>query len=152
MSIWVDADACPSVIKEILLRSAQRTKIMLYFVANQYIAVPNVDNIKSIRVAQGFDVADDEIVKRCEKGDLIITSDIPLASEAIEKGATVLTSRGEVLDADNVKARLNMRDFLETLRSSGIQSGGPAKMSQTERQLFANKLDQYLSRWSQAQK
>ncbi|NQZ33005.1 MAG: YaiI/YqxD family protein [Oceanospirillaceae bacterium] len=152
MAIWVDADACPAVTKEILLRAAQRTKISLSFVANQYIQVPNAANIKSIRVASGFDVADDEIVKRCVVGDLVITSDIPLADEVIDKGAQVLTSRGEVLDAQNIKSRLNMRDFLETLRSSGIQSGGPAKMSQADRQAFANKLDQYLSRWSQAKK
>ncbi|NRA18980.1 MAG: YaiI/YqxD family protein [Oceanospirillaceae bacterium] len=152
MAIWVDADACPAVIKEILLRAAQRTKISLNFVANQYIQVPNAINIKSIRVASGFDVADDEIVKRCSAGDLVITSDIPLADELIDKGAQVLTSRGEVLDEQNIKARLNMRDFLETLRGSGIQSGGPAKMSPSDRQLFANKLDQYLSKWSQGKK
>jgi uncharacterized protein YaiI (UPF0178 family) len=148
MAIWVDADACPSVIKDILLRCAARTKIALYFVANQYITVPKVDNVKSIRVSAGFDVADDEIVKRCSSGDLVITSDIPLASEVIEKQAQVLTSRGELLDAENIKARLNMRDFLETLRSSGIQSGGPAKLSQSDRQAFANKLDQYVNLWS----
>ena len=148
MAIWVDADACPKVVKEILLRAAQRTKIQLYFVANQYIQIPNVDNVKAIQVPSGFDVADDEIVRRCSANDLVITSDIPLAAEVIEKGACVLTSRGEVLDEDNIKSRLNMRDFLETLRSSGIQSGGPDKMNQNDRQLFANKLDQYLSRWS----
>ncbi|EPJ47064.1 MAG: hypothetical protein OFPI_32720 [Osedax symbiont Rs2] len=150
MTIWVDADACPSVVKEILIRSAQRSKISLCFVANQYINVPKVDNIKSLRVAAGFDVADDEIVRRCVEKDLVITSDIPLAAEVIEKGALVLSSRGEVLDSDNIKARLNMRDFLETLRSSGIQSGGPAKMSQQDRQQFANKLDKYLSDWAKA--
>jgi uncharacterized protein YaiI (UPF0178 family) len=148
MSIWVDADACPKVVKEILLRAAQRTKVQLYFVANQYIPVPNVENVNAIQVASGFDVADDEIVRRCEARDLVITSDIPLAAEVIEKGANVLTSRGEVLDEDNIKSRLNMRDFLETLRSSGIQSGGPDKMNQNDRLLFANKLDQYLSKWS----
>ncbi|MFT5707777.1 MAG: hypothetical protein ACI9ES_002077, partial [Oceanospirillaceae bacterium] len=137
----------PSVTKEILLRCAQRTKISLCFVANQYIQVPNVDNVKSIRVGAGFDVADDEIVKRCAAGDLVVTGDIPLALEVIEKGALVITSRGEELDDDNIKSRLNMRDFLETLRSSGIQSGGPAKMTQNDRQAFANKLDKYVSRY-----
>ncbi len=151
MAIWVDADACPKVIKEILLRSAQRTKICLYFVANQYIPVPNVDNVKSICVASGFDVAVVVIVKRCSVVDLIITSDLPLAGEVIEKGGRVLTPRGEVLDTENIKSRLNMRDFLETMRSSGIQSGGPDKMNQNDRQLFANQLDQYLVGWMKRQ-
>jgi uncharacterized protein YaiI (UPF0178 family) len=148
MAIWVDADACPKVIKDILLRSAQRTNIALNFVANQHISVPNVANIKSIRVPAGFDVADDEIVRRCEQNDLVITSDLPLASEVIDKGAQVLTPRGEVLDQENIKARLNMRDFLESMRSSGIQSGGPDKMNQNDRQNFANKLDHYIVAWS----
>ncbi|MEM5530714.1 YaiI/YqxD family protein [Gammaproteobacteria bacterium AS21] len=148
MAIWVDADACPKVVKDILLRSAQRTNIALNFVANQHISVPNVTNIKSIRVPAGFDVADDEIVRRCEQNDLVITSDLPLASEVIDKGAQVLTPRGEVLDQENIKARLNMRDFLESMRSSGIQSGGPDKMNQNDRQNFANKLDHYIVAWS----
>lgn len=147
MAIWVDADACPKVVKEILLRAAKRSNIHLYFVANQYIAVPNAHNISSIRVPSGFDVADDEIVKRCAAKDLIVTSDIPLAAEVIEKGAKVLTVRGEVLDDDNIKARLNMRDFLDTLRSSGIQSGGPDKLTASDIQAFANKLDQYVNLW-----
>lgn len=144
MAIWVDADACPKVVKDILLRSAQRTNIALNFVANQHISVPNVTNIKSIRVPAGFDVADDEIVRRCEQNDLVITSDLPLAAEVLDKGVQVLTPRGEVLDQENIKARLNMRDFLESMRSSGIQSGGPDKMNQNDRQNFANKLDHYI--------
>lgn len=151
MTIWVDADACPKVIKDILVRAAIRSGVSLNFVANQFVSVPNLENIKSIRVAAGFDVADDEIVKRCSSGDLVITSDIPLASEVIEKGGCVLTSRGEALDSDNIKGRLNMRDFLEVMRSSGIQSGGPAKFSQSDKQEFANKLDHYLVQFAKRQ-
>lgn len=145
MTIWVDADACPTVLKEILIRAAQRTKLPLCFIANQYIAVPNDANITSVRVSAGFDVADDEIVKRVEVGDLVITNDLPLAAEIIEKDAIACTSRGETLDRENIRARLNMRDFFETLRSSGIQSGGPSKMTQSDRQAFAAMLDKYVS-------
>lgn len=147
MAIWVDADACPKVIKEILIRAAERTKVSLTFIANQHVSVPSVSYISSIRVSSGFDVADDEIVKRCAPGDLVITSDLPLADEVIDKNAQVITSRGETLDKGNIKARLNMRDFLESMRSSGIQSGGPDKMNQTDRQNFANRLDSYLQQW-----
>ena len=146
MKIWVDADACPVVIKEILFRSAERTGVQVTFIANQLISVPPSKNITSVKVGAGFDVADDEIVRRVESGDLVITSDIPLAAEVIEKGGLVLTSRGENYTLDNIKARLNMRDFMETMRGSGLQSGGPPALNHADRQNFANKLDALLYR------
>ncbi|MFN2349063.1 MAG: YaiI/YqxD family protein [Thioalkalivibrio sp.] len=141
MKIWVDADACPVVIKDILFRAAERTAVPLTLVANQPVRVPPSRHIRMIQVSSGFDVADNEIVKRVETGDLVITSDIPLAAEVIEKGAHALSPRGEMHTRDNIGARLNMRDFMETLRASGIQSGGPAALSQKDRQAFANQLD-----------
>ncbi|ANU39165.1 YaiI/YqxD family protein [Vibrio scophthalmi] len=152
MKIWVDADACPVVIKEVLFRAAQRTGVEITFVANQYIRTPAAANITSLQVEAGFDVADNEIVKRTEAGDLIITGDIPLADEVITKGGHALSSRGELFTKDNIKSRLNIRDFMETMRSSGIQSGGPAPMSQADRQQFANQLDKWLVQWQRAQK
>jgi uncharacterized protein len=146
MHIWVDADACPVVIKEILFKAAERTGVLLTLVANQPIRTPPFKNIKSLQVSSGFDVADNEIVKRVSDGDLVITSDIPLAAEVIEKGATALSPRGELLSADNVRARLNMRDFMETLRSSGIHTGGPPTLNQGDRMAFANHLDRILTR------
>lgn len=145
MNIWVDADACPVVIKEILFRAAKRTGIELTLVANQNIPVPPNKNIKMLQVLSGFDVADDEIVKRVNPGDLVITSDIPLADEVIEKGALVLSPRGEQLTSDNIKSRLNMRDFLETMRASGVHGGGPPPLSQSDRQTFANHLDKFIA-------
>ncbi len=145
MKIWVDADACPVVIKEILFKAAQRTGILLTLVANHSIRIPPSRNIKFIQVASGFDVADNEIVKRLECGDLVITGDIPLAAEVIEKGGKALNPRGELYTAENIKALLNMRDFMDTLRSSGIDTGGPAALSQSERQSFANHLDKLLT-------
>ncbi len=146
MKIWVDADACPVVIKEILFRAAQRTGIQLTLVANQQVRIPPSRNISFIQVSQGFDVADDEIVKRSETGDLVITADIPLAAEAIEKGAIALNPRGELYTTENIKDRLQMRDFMDTLRSSGIQTGGPPPLDQGDRQAFANQLDRWLAR------
>ena len=148
MKIWVDADACPVVIKEILFRAAQRTGIQLTLVANQPVRIPPSRNISFVQVSRGFDVADDEIVKRSEIGDLVITADIPLAAEAIEKGAIALNPRGELYTAENIKDRLNMRDFMDTLRSSGIQTGGPPPLDQGDRQAFANQLDRWLARVS----
>lgn len=148
MEIWVDADACPVVIKEILFRAAERTGVPVTLVANQALRVPNSQYIKMLQVPSGFDVADNEIVKRVSAGDLVITSDIPLAAEVIEKGAMALSSRGELFSKDNIKARLNMRDFLDTLRSSGIESGGPPALSQSDRQAFANHLDRLLAKRS----
>lgn len=144
MKIWIDADACPVAIRETIIRAAQRTETFATFVANQYINLPRSKFVSMMQVAQGFDVADNEIVKRISSNDLVITQDIPLASEVIEKGATALSPRGELFTADNIKPRLSMRDFMETLRSSGIQTGGPAPLSQSDKQAFANRLDQWL--------
>lgn len=146
MKIWVDADACPVVIKDILFRAAQRTGVLLTLVANQAVRVPATAHIKMIQVASGFDVADNEIVKRVGAGDLVITSDIPLAAEVIEKGGYALSPRGELYSTDNIRARLNMRDFMDTLRSSGVDTGGPPALNQGDRQAFANQLDRFLTR------
>jgi uncharacterized protein YaiI (UPF0178 family) len=148
MKIWVDADACPVVIKEILFRVANRTKIEVTLVANQYIRTPPSLYIKFIQVAAGFDVADNEIVARIESGDIVITGDIPLASEVIDKGAVAINPRGELYSKENIKARLNMRDFMETLRSSGVNTGGPPPLNQTDRQNFANQLDRLLAKYA----
>ena len=145
MDIWVDADACPVVIKEILFRAAERTEVPVTLVANQPMRVPGSRFITALQVSSGFDVADDEIVKRTAAGDLVITSDIPLAAEVIDKGATVLSPRGELYTRENIKGRLNMRDFLDTMRSSGMDTGGPPALSQTDRQQFANHLDRILA-------
>ena len=144
MEIWIDADACPVVIKEVLFKAAKRTQVMITLVANQYIRTPPSRYIHFIQVAAGFDVADNEIVKRLNPGDLVITSDIPLAAEVIEKGANALNPRGELYTTENIKAILNMRDFMDTLRSSGIDTGGASTLSQSERQCFANQLDKWL--------
>lgn len=146
MQIWVDADACPVSIKEVLYRAAERTGTQLTLVANHALRVPPSRLIKAMQVAGGFDVADDEIAKRVQPGDLVITSDIPLAAEVIEKGAGALSPRGELFTKNNVKARLNIRDFMDTMRASGIQSGGPPPLSQADRKAFADHLDRYLAR------
>lgn len=146
MKIWVDADACPKVIRETLFRAAERTGVECVFVANHRVPVPTRVNIKSIQVESGFDVADNEIVRLVEKGDLIITSDIPLADEVITKGALALSPRGELYTKETIKARLNIRDFMDTMRSSGIQTGGPSALSQTDRREFANHLDRVLAK------
>ena len=145
MHIWVDADACPKVIKEILFRAATRTKISLTLVANQTLHVPPSPFIRSVQVPDGFDVADNEIVKRLSAGDLVITSDLPLAAEVIEKGGHVLSHRGEWFSAANIRPLLNMRDFMDNLRASGVQTGGPPPMSHSERQAFAAHLDRFLA-------
>lgn len=145
VKIWVDADACPVAIKEILFRAARRTGIPLTLVANQPVRVPPSPVIKMLQVAPGFDVADNEIVRRVEAGDLVVTSDIPLAAEAIEKGATALSPRGELHTRDNIRARLNMRDFLDTMRASGLDTGGPPPLSQSGRKAFADYLDRWLT-------
>jgi uncharacterized protein YaiI (UPF0178 family) len=149
MKIWVDADACPGVVKEILFRAADRTGVQLTLVANQALHTPSSANINSLQVPRGFDVADDEIVKRLEAGDLVITSDIPLAAEVIEQGGHALSPRGEMHTTENIRARLNMRDFLDTMRSSGVEmGGGPAAFSQRDKQTFANELDRFLTKFS----
>ena len=151
MKIWVDADACPVVIKEILYRAADRTGVQLTLVANQPLTAPSSANIKTLQVPHGFDVADDEIVKRLSTGDLVITSDIPLAAEVIAKGGHALSPRGEMHTSENIGARLNMRDFLDTMRSSGIEmGGGPAAFSQRDKQEFANNLDRFLTKHAQS--
>ncbi|MDH5613359.1 MAG: YaiI/YqxD family protein [Gammaproteobacteria bacterium] len=147
MNIWVDADACPVVIKEILFKAATRTGVMVTLVANQFIKIPPSRHIKFIQVTSGFDVADNEIVKRLVAGDLVITSDIPLAADAIEKGAYALSPRGELHTTDNIRARLNMRDFMESLRSSGVDTGGPSALSQADRKSFADQLDKLLTKY-----
>ncbi|GKW16280.1 DUF188 domain-containing protein [Pectobacterium actinidiae] len=144
MQIWVDADACPNVIKEVLFRAADRTQTQVTLVANQTIKVPPSRFIRTLRVSAGFDVADNEIVHRVEAGDLVITADIPLASEVIEKGGVALNPRGERYTPDTIRERLNMRDFMDTMRASGIQTGGPSALNQRDRQQFANELDKWL--------
>jgi len=147
MKIWVDADACPGVIKDILFRAAERTGIEITLVANHSIPVPRSRQIKFLQVRSGFDVADNEIVKRLDGGDLVITSDIPLAADVIDKGGCALSPRGELYTANNIKARLNIRDFMDTLRASGIDTGGPPALSQGDRKAFADHLDKFLTRY-----
>lgn len=146
MKIWVDADACPAVIKDILYRAAERTGLQLTLVANQRIQIPKSRHIRAIQVLPGFDVADNEIVKRLSAGDLVITADIPLAAEVIEKGGRALSPRGELYTANNIRARLNMRDFMESLRSSGVDTGGPSALNHSDRKSFADHLDKLLLR------
>jgi uncharacterized protein len=145
MNIWVDADGCPGAIKEILFRAAERTGVQTTLVANHPVRVPPFRAVRFVQVTSGFDVADNEIVRRVEPGDLVVTADIPLASEVIDKGAVALSPRGELWTTENIRARLNMRDFLDTLRGSGIDTGGPPAMSQADRQAFANALDRILA-------
>ena len=145
-TIWVDADACPVVIKDILFRAAVRTNTQMTLVANQAIRVPPSAYISFLRVNQGFDEADNEIVKRMQAGDLVITGDIPLAADVIEKGGTALNPRGELYTKENIKDRLNMRDFMETMRSSGLEvGGGPPPLNNANKQAFANQLDKLLA-------
>lgn len=146
MTIWVDADACPTVVRDILFRAAERTGIPLILVANQPVRTPGSRHIRSIQVPAGADAADNEIVLRMEANDLVITSDIPLADEVITKGGLALSPRGELFTKENIRSRLNMRDFLETMRASGIQSGGPPALNQQDRQQFANQLDRWLAK------
>ncbi len=146
MKIWVDADACPVVIKDILFRAAARTEVPMTLVANHYMQIPGSRHIDFLKVASGFDVADNEIVKRLQPGDLVITSDIPLAAEVIENGAVALNPRGELYSTENIRSLLNMRDFMDTMRSSGVNTGGPPALSQSDRQAFANNLDKILTR------
>jgi len=145
MQIWVDADACPNVIKEILFRAAERTETQLTLVANQAIRTPPSRYITAVVVSSGFDVADNEIVLRAQAGDLVITADIPLAAEVVEKGALALNPRGELYTLENIRARLNIRDFMDTMRSSGIELSTTSAMNQADRQKFANNLDRLLA-------
>ncbi|MEY4922932.1 MAG: YaiI/YqxD family protein [Yersinia sp. (in: enterobacteria)] len=150
MQIWVDADACPNVIKEVLFRAADRTGIMVTLVANQPLKTPPSTFIRTLQVVSGFDVADNEIVQRVEKNDLVVTADIPLAAEVIEKGGIALNPRGERYTPNTIRERLNMRDFMDTMRASGIQTGGPNTLNQRDRQQFANELDKWLQQASRA--
>ncbi len=146
MKIWVDADACPVVIKEILFKAAERTGVQLTLVANRPVRIPSLACINFVQVASGLDVADNEIVKRLAVGDLVITADIPLAANVIEKGGSALNPRGELYTTDSIKSRLSVRDFMDTLRASGIDTGGPPVLNKGDRQNFANQLDKYLTR------
>jgi hypothetical protein len=146
MKIWVDADACPAVIKDILYRAAERTGVATTLVANRPLRIPPSPHLSFLRVAAGLDVADNAIVKNLSAGDLVITADIPLAAKAIEKGAYALNPRGEFYSEENIRSRLSMRDFLDSLRSEGIETGGPPTLNQSDRQSFANKLDAFLTR------
>ncbi len=136
MKIWVDADACPAVIKEILFRAAKRTGLQMTLVANHFMQIPQAKNIDFLLVKSGFDVADNEIVKRLSAGDLVITADIPLAADVIEKEGLALNPRGELYSADNIRARLSVRNFMEQLRSTGVETGGPPAISKNDRNTF----------------
>jgi uncharacterized protein YaiI (UPF0178 family) len=149
MQIWVDADACPNVIKEILFRAADRTHTNVILVANQPLRTPASKFVSSIQVPGGFDVADNEIVKRLQREDLVITADIPLASAVVDKGGHAINPRGERYTRDNIKQRLSMRNFMEELRSSGVDTGGPPTLNQSDRQAFANQLDRFLTQYKQ---
>jgi uncharacterized protein YaiI (UPF0178 family) len=144
--IWVDADACPNVIKEILFRAAKRTGICVTLVANQPLQMPKIPSVRAIRVASGFDVADSEIVQGVVAGDLVITADIPLAAEVIAKAAVALNPRGELYSPDTIRGVLGMRDFMDTMRSSGHVGGGPPPLTQSNRNAFAAHLDTWLAR------
>jgi uncharacterized protein YaiI (UPF0178 family) len=145
MRIWVDADACPVVVKEILYRAAERRQIPLILVANQSLNTPRSPYISSRRVESGFDVADNYIAAQIQPGDVVITADIPLAAEVLEKGGHAINPRGERYSTDTIRQKLTMRDFMDTLRGSGIQSGGPPPLNQTDRRNFANELDRLLA-------
>jgi len=146
MHIWVDADATPAVIKDILFRAAERKRIAMTLVANKLLRVPPSAYIRALQVPHGFDVADDEIAQRLAAGDLVITADIPLAAQVIAKGGHALNPRGEFYSRENIREILNMRDFMEELRGAGLASSGPAAFSQADRQAFANQLDRFLAR------
>jgi len=146
MPIWVDADACPAVVKEILFRAAQRCQLMVTLVANQPLRTPPSPWIKTLQVGAGFDVADHLIVQQAVVGDLVITADIPLAAEVVEKGAEAINPRGEHYTRENIRQRLGMRNFMEELRGIGQLRGGPAAYGQSERQAFANALDRWLAK------
>ena len=145
MRIWVDADACPRVIKDVLYRAAERRRISLILVANSRFPVPKSEYIEFLQVGAGFDKADLAIVEKAQSGDVVITTDIPLAAGVIEKGGTGLSPRGEVFTTDNIRSRLTMRDFLDEMRGSGVMTGGPSALNARDRQEFANQLDRLLT-------
>jgi hypothetical protein len=148
MLIWVDADACPNVIKEILFRAAKRVEIKTILVANQELQIPASPYIDTVQVRSGLDIADHYIAERLEPGDLVVTADIPLAAAAVEKGAYALNPRGEFYNQGNIRERLSLRNFLDELRSSGVETGGPPPFSQRDREAFANQLDRFLTKHS----
>lgn len=145
MQIWVDADACPNVIKDILFRAAERARIPVTLVANQWLRTPPSRFIRAVQVPAGLDVADNEIVKCAAPGDLVVTADIPLAAAAIDKGALALNPRGELYTRDSIAQRLSMRNFMDELRGAGVDTGGPAALHPRDRQAFANALDRWLA-------
>ena len=146
MHIWVDADACPAVIKEILFRAAVRAQVKVTLVANQPLRTPSSPFIQSMQVPAGFDVADDRIVELVQRGDLVITADIPLAAGAIDKGAIALDPRGTLYTTENIRETLSLRNFMAELRGSGVETGGPSGFTQADRQAFANQLDRLLTK------
>lgn len=146
MQIWVDADACPVVIRDILFRAAERTGVAMTLVANKPVRIPAAQNVRFVQVPPGFDAADKRIVELMAAADLVITADVPLAAAAIEKGGVALNPRGELYTSENVRERLSVRNFLDELRGSGVNTGGPPALSQRERQMFANQLDRLLAR------
>ena len=143
--VWVDADACPGVVKEILFRAAERARVQVTLVANQWLRTPPSRYIRALQVQGGFDVADSEIVERVRPGDLVVTQDIPLAARVIDKGGIAVNPRGERYTPDNMAERLSMRNFMEELRGAGVQTGGPAAFHARDRQAFANQLDRWLA-------
>ena len=143
--VWVDADACPGAVKEILFRAAERARVQVTLVANQWLRTPPSRYIRALQVQGGFDVADSEIVDRVQPGDLVVTQDIPLAARVLEKGGIAVNPRGERYTADNMAERLSMRNFMEELRGAGVQTGGPATFHARDRQAFANQLDRWLA-------
>lgn len=145
MHIWVDADACPRAIKEIIFRAARRVGVSTTLVANQELQIPASEYIEAVQVKAGLDVADNYIVQQLQTGDLVITADIPLAAEAVAKAAYALTPRGEFLDSGVIRQRLSMRNFLDELRNSGVETGGPPPLHQRDREAFANQLDRFLT-------
>ena len=146
MNIWVDADACPGVVKEILYRAAERARVPLTLVANRPLRAPPSPFIRTLQVPRGFDIADHEIARRIEPGDLVVTADIPLAAQVIERGGHALDPRGELFSPETIRERLTMRDFMDELRASGVQTGGPPPLAHGDRQRFANQLDRLLAR------
>ena len=146
MEIYVDADACPKPVRDILYRVSERTQLPVIFVANTPLSIPRNNKVKMVQVAKGFDVADNYILNRLSKGDLVITADIPLAAEIIDAGGHALNPRGEVYNPQNIRSRLNIRDFMETMRGSGIHTGGPPPISKRDRMTFANALDRFITK------
>ena len=146
MHIWVDADACPLAVKEILYRAAERSEIAMTLVANKALAAPRSPWIRSLQVARGFDVADNEIARRLAPGDLVITADIPLAADVVARGGHAINPRGEIYSPENIRERLATRDFMEKLRETGVQTGGPSPLDNSDRKRFADQLDRFLAR------